>query len=295
MEKFKFDTFILGQISKDTNIDYDGKIVEEFGGAVVHSGFAAANTGHRVGVLPKANTNEVNLQDVFAKAKGVTVFPLHSKTSTSIKNQYHTADRERRTCTAINRIEPYTTAEIPDAASEIYHIAGLMAGDFSGEIIEYVSKKGRVAVDVQCMLRHVEDGSMVFHDWTEKKRYLPFIDFLKTDAAEAQIMTGLEDRAEAARILYSWGAKEIMITHNTEVLIYDGKSIYTEPLRPLNLSGRTGRGDTCFSGYITERLTHDIPHSLRFAAALVSLKMGIPGPFKGARQDVLHFMDQYYK
>ncbi len=295
MAHSKFDTFILGQISKDINIDYDGTLREEFGGAVIYSGFAAANIGHKVGVIPKADTNDVDLRKAFAEAKGTTVFPVHSKNSTSIKNQYHTADRERRTCTAISVIEPYAVAEIPDVESEIFHVAGLMYGDLGGDIIEYVSKKGKVAVDVQCMLRCVENGSMVFHDWADKKKYLPLIDFLKTDAAEAQIMTGLEDRAEAAKILYSWGAKEIMITHNTEVLVYDGIKIYTEPLKPLNLSGRTGRGDTCFSGYITERITNGIEHSLKFAAALVSLKMGIPGPFKGTRNDVFDFIAKYYE
>lgn len=294
MKNIKFDTFILGQISKDINIDYDGKRREEFGGAVVHSGFAAANTGHRVGVLPKADTNDVNLVEVFAEAKGVTVFPVHSKTSTSIRNEYHTPDRERRTCTATSIIEPYKTSEIPDVDSEIYHVAGLMYGDLGGEIIEHVSKMGKVAVDVQCMLRYLENGSMVFHDWAEKKKYLPLITFLKTDAVEAQIMTGLDDRAEAAKVFHSWGAREIMITHNTEVIVYDGKKVYTQPLKPLNLSGRTGRGDTCFSGYITERITNNIEDSLRFSAALVSLKMGIPGPFKGTREEVLDFIKKYY-
>ena len=56
----------------------------------------------------------------------------------------------------------------------------------------------------------------------EKKELLPYIRFLKTDAAEAEILTGLTDRAEAAKVLYGWGAKEILITHNTEVLVYDG-------------------------------------------------------------------------
>ena len=61
--------------------------------------------------------------------------------------------------------------------------------------------------------------------------------------------------------------------HNTEVLVYDGREIYTCPIRARNLSGRTGRGDTTFAGYINERLTADIPTALRFATALVSLKM----------------------
>ena len=91
-------------------------------------------------------------------------------------------------------------------------------------------------------------------------------------------------------MLYEWGAREIMITHNTEVLLYDGKDYYAEPLRPRNLSGRSGRGDTCFASYITERLTQDIPAALRTAAALVSLKMESPGPFLGTRADVAAYI-----
>jgi sugar/nucleoside kinase (ribokinase family) len=115
---------------------------------------------------------------------------------------------------------------------------------------------------------------------------------LKTDAAEAEILTGTSDRAEAAKILYSWGAKEVMITHNSEVMIYDGKEIHICALHPRNLSGRSGRGDTCFSSYITERLTCDIPTALKTAAALVSLKMETPGPFRGNRDDVNAYIEE---
>ncbi|MCK4240436.1 MAG: ribokinase, partial [Candidatus Atribacteria bacterium] len=85
-----------------------------------------------------------------------------------------------------------------------------------------------------------------------------------------------------------------MITHNKEVLIYNGKKYYTCPLKPKNLSGRTGRGDTCFSAYITERLDKDIEDALLFAAALVSLKMERPGPFKGTRDEVEDYIKKYY-
>ena len=64
-------------------------------------------------------------------------------------------------------------------------------------------------------------------------------------------MTGLKDRREAAKLLYSWGAKEVLITHNTEVIAYDGKEIYSCPIRARNLSGRTGRGDTTFAAYLS--------------------------------------------
>jgi sugar/nucleoside kinase (ribokinase family) len=289
-----FDTFILGQPSLDINTDYDGTTVRPIGGAVVYSGFSASGMGHRVAVLPKANPADMDVKALFSKARNVTVFPLDSAHSTSIQNVYHSADRERRTCTAISRIDPYRVEEIPDVDAPIYHIAGLMRGDLGNEIVEFASKKAMAAVDVQCMLRCDENGSMVFHDWAEKREMLPLIRFLKTDAAEAEILTGLADRAKAAKQMYEWGSKEIMITHNTEVLVYDGKEIYTCPLKPRNLSGRTGRGDTCFSGYITERLTSDIPTALLRAAALVSLKMETPGPFMGTRADVEEFIRLFY-
>ncbi len=85
-----------------------------------------------------------------------------------------------------------------------------------------------------------------------------------------------------------------MITHNTEILIFDGKNFYTCPIKSRNLSGRTGRGDTAFFGYINSRIRHEIPESLLFASALVSLKMETLGPLAGTRQDVMNYIESFY-
>jgi sugar/nucleoside kinase (ribokinase family) len=293
----KFDTAIIGQPSLDINTDHTGTTVREIGGAVVYSGYAASSLGHPTCVLPMASEKTVNVFDVFKDAKNVQVIPLSSAYSTSIENIYLSADKERRTCRAVSRIDGYKPESLPEVDAEIYHLAGLMRGDVGDDMVVFAAKKALVAVDVQCLLRCADEktGEMTFHDWQAKKEMLPLIRFLKTDAAEAEIMTGLTNRAEAAKLLYSWGAKEIMITHNTEVLIYDGKEIYTQPLKPRNLSGRSGRGDTTFASYITERLTKGIPESLLTAAALVSLKMEKRGPFMGTRQDVQNYITEFYR
>jgi len=292
-----FDSLIIGQPSLDVNTDCLGHTIYETGGAVVYSGFAAAALGHKVCVLPKANKTDIDTSLLFASAKGIEVHTLESPKSTSIENIYHTADKERRSCRAISRIEGYQPSEIPEINAKIFHLAGLMRGDIGGELIEYAAKKAMAAVDVQCLLRcaDAKSGEMSFHDWEEKLSLLPRIHFLKTDAAEAEILTGSKDRAEAAKMLYDWGAKEIMITHNTEVIVYDGREIYCEPIKSRNLSGRSGRGDTCFSAYITERLTKDIRSALLTAAALVSLKMENPGPFCGNRTDVEAYIREFYR
>lgn len=291
-----YSTLIIGQPSLDINTDHDGHTIRETGGAVFYSGYAAAALGHQVAVLPKAAPDVLDTTEIFAKSPNITVFRIDSPHCTSIENIYHTADKERRTCRAVSRIDPYRAQEIPDIQADIYHLAGLMVGDIGNELIECTSQKAACAVDVQCLLRHAsaETGEMTFSDWADKKKYLPMIRYLKTDAAEAEILTGLTDRREAAKQLYTWGAQEIMITHNTEVLIYDGKGFYTQPIKARNLSGRSGRGDTTFASYINERHTRSIPEALLTSAALVSMKMEAPGPFLGTREDVQCYIDEFY-
>ena len=52
-----------------------------------------------------------------------------------------------------------------------------------------------------------------------------------------------------------------------------------------------GRGDTFFGAYLARRLDHSVEDSLRFAAALTSIKMESTGPFSGSLEDVIERMD----
>ena len=81
---------------------------------------------------------------------------------------------------------------------------------------------------------------------------------------------------------------------NTEVIAYDGKEFCSCPIRARNLSGRTGRGDTTFAAYMTERLHHSMKDALLYATATVSNKMEIPGPYKGTRADVDKYIEEFY-
>ena len=294
MEK-TYDVMVIGPVSIDYNIDYQGNERREIGGAVVASGFAAAGSGVRTAVFCKSNEKDADIKERFEGIQADLYWKSSSSTCFS-RNQYFTADKEKRQCTSLGVCDPFRFEEIPQADTKVYHFAGLVYGDFDGPLFEEAARHGKVALDVQCMLRHVEaDSSMKFHDWEDKEKYLPLMDYFKTDAAEAEIITGLSDRAEAARQLYAWGAKEIVITHNTEVLVYDGKEILTCPIKARNLSGRTGRGDTVFAGYIAARQEgKSVQEALLYCTALVSLKMETPGPYRGTRQDVLDYIKEFY-
>ena len=291
----KYDTLTIGHISLDYNIDYQDNQIIEVGGAVIYSSAAAYAGGYKVAVVTKVAPQDKDRLSAFVIDKD-DIYYIPSSESTSIRNKYHTADKERRTCTCIGQGDSFKIEDIKDFDTEIYHFAGLIYGDFDGEIIKWASKRGKVAVDVQALLRHAnrETGEMYFEDWAEKKEILPYIDYLKTDAAEAEILTGLQDRKEAAKLLHSWGAKEVVITHNTEVLAYDGNNFYTCPIRARNLSGRSGRGDTTFAAYITERQQENMEKALLWATATVSTKMEAPGPYKGKREDIVEYIHMMY-
>ena len=291
-----YDSVIIGHITKDYNIDHLDNTVEMCGGAVLYSSASAYALGHRVAAVTKLNADDSDRLLSLTLPKE-DIYCSFCKKSVVMRNKYFTPDKEKRDSRCLSKATPFTLEDINGIEGKIYHFAGLVNGDFPNELIIECSKKAPVAVDVQGFVRNVdeESGKMFYRDWADKEKMLPYITYLKTDAAEAEILTGTDDRKKAAKILHSLGAKEIVITHNSEVLVYDGSEYYTCPIKSRNLSGRTGRGDTTFAAYITERLQNGIEESLLFATATVSLKMETPGPFKGTRKDVENYISEFYR
>ena len=290
----KYDLMLIGPATRDVNIDYTGKEVHEIGGAVFFCSAAAKAAGANLFASVKIHPDDTDIIEAF-KLDSDHVAILPSETTTLMQNTYFTADRERRKAECLAQSGPITPDQIPEVDCGLYHLAGLLYGDFPNELIVELKKRGKVSADIQGFLRHNEGGLMNFHDWSDKLEYLKYFDFLKTDAAEAEILTGLTDRREAAKQLYAWGAKEILISHNSEMLVYDGKDFFTCPVKARNLSGRSGRGDTTFAAYITERSRADIPEALLWATATVSNKMEAPGPYRGKRADIEAYIAEFYQ
>lgn len=291
-----YESIIIGHISMDNNIDHLGNGALVCGGAVLCSSASAASLGHKVAAITRLARKDFERLNEFTIPND-DLYVIECENSTTMKNVYFTPDKERRATSCLSFGTPFELSDIPeDISADIYHFAGLVFGDFPNDMIKECAKRGKIALDVQACLRHGKKstGEMYFEDWECKKEMLPFISFLKTDAAEAEIMTGTSDRCEAAKMLYEWGAKEVLITHNTEVIAYDGRNVYSCPIRARNLSGRTGRGDTTFAAYINERLTNNIERALLYATAAVSLKMETPGPLKAKREDIENYIKELY-
>lgn len=284
-----YDIALLGPLSLDINVEPDGEEVREIGGAIMYSPYAAVASGAMSIALVKAGLNESEIRSHFHDFKGDLIV-LPAKTTTSIRNVYHDVTHETRRSYGIAQTDSFKLEDLSGIDAKIFHLGGLMYGDFNASFMREIPKKGKLAVDAQCLLRHadLESGDMFFEDWSEKLELLPYIDYFKVDAKEAEILTGSSDREVAARKLHEWGAKEVFISYHKEMTVFDGQTLYTCAYTPKSTAGRTGRGDTVFASYLARRLTDNIADSLLFATGLITLKIPVRGPFRGTAEDVLN-------
>jgi sugar/nucleoside kinase (ribokinase family) len=134
-------------------------------------------------------------------------------------------------------------------------------------------------------------GEVHFEDVPQKKEILNMADFIKLDVTEAKTITGADVLQDQADILESWGSSETILTSSEGVLAQGkGKTSFAK-FTNRTTQGRMGRGDTFMGSYLARRLDHSIESSLRFAAAVTSIKLESTGPFRGSLDDIFARMD----
>lgn len=106
------------------------------------------------------------------------------------------------------------------------------------------------------------------------------MDVLKADIVEAKSLTGEGDIYKAAKKLFDMGPSEIVITHRYGIVVYADGNFFEESFKPNELIGRSGRGDTCIASYMARRLKESPGESIKWSAAVTSLKLEAEGPFK---------------
>lgn len=248
----KCDIISIGHITNDVR-DMMGERAPFVGGAAYFSSVAAARSGARVLVVTKMAEKDRGSVTLLPRV-GVDVRFLPSKATTSMDNIFLSADPDDRKLRLNSAADAFTMADVADLPdSGVYHIAALFKDEVPDEAIAVLARRGKVALDLQAVLRHFVEDDVVFRDWTAKESYLPHAHYIKADSIEIKAICGTEDREAAARTLVAWGGKEIVITRQDEVLAYDGSAFYRAPFDPVRLDGRAGRGDTCFLSYIAAR------------------------------------------
>ena len=282
--RISVDIAVIGHFAKD-KIIFRGEERVSSGGSVYYGAIALRRMGLRVAVVTRLRPDDFGLLGEL-KDEGILVFAQPAEQTSGIENTYFTDDMDRRLCKPLGFAGPFRLEYLPDIQPRTFLVGPIMAGEVDIPLIRALSSKDTVALDAQGFVRVREGDELVFRDWPQKQEGLALVDMLKVDTAEAEVLTGQTDVRQAVRELAAYGPKEIVLTHPQGVLVYAGGECYQALFTPREVRGRTGRGDTCFAAYLGRRLTAGPEEAFRFAAAITSLKLEQPGPFRGSIEDV---------
>jgi sugar/nucleoside kinase (ribokinase family) len=288
-----YDIVFIGHISVDEIRRFNGRTSVETGGAAFYSSMAACMGGLRIAVITRMTGDHHYLFDPL-KARGIDVYVQPSPKTSHLRVVYGSQNPDEREIFQTENAGFFEHDEITfPVKPRLIHLGALTDREFSVEFMTLLKARGfELSVDMQGFVRQVdaESGVIHFRDVPRKKEIIAMAKAVKLDVVEAELLTGTADLSHAARIVEEWGSPETMVTRADGVLVRAEGREYFEPFTNRSNEGRTGRGDTTFGAYLARRLDHSIEESLRFAAAVVSIKMESPGPFKGSMEEVLSRM-----
>jgi len=230
------------------------------------------------------------------RENNIDVLSFASPTSVFFENKYghNMNNRQQR---VLSKANPFTIEQLKPLQAKVFHLGTLLVDDFAPEVVEYLSTKGQVCVDVQGYLREVRDNRVFAVDWKDKLRVLKHTDILKVNEHEIDVLTnGEKDLHQAARIIRKWGVREVLITLGSygSVIYADDKFYEIPGFKPRKVVDATGCGDTYAAGYLYFRaLGADYEEAGRMAAAMCTLKLEHTGPFNKSLDDVKNIVNHY--
>lgn len=289
-----FDFVSIGAYTKDTIVTRAGTR-QVNGGGYSYAAHAARLLDQRVGAVTRLAREDIESTRLLKDA-GVEVMVRESARSTVMRLEYPTANVDERILTVTDVADPFQIEDVAGVRAEAILISASIRGEVSLPVVKTIRERARLlGVDVQGFVRIVtSEGKLAYQGWPEMSEVLSLVDVLKTDAVEAEFLTGQTDMRVAARRLAAYGPKEIVLTHRDGLLVLANGEYFEQPFRPVELRGRSGRGDTCVGSYLSGRLRATPEQSTRWAAALTSLKLEAEGPIRRTRADVEELMRRQY-
>jgi sugar/nucleoside kinase (ribokinase family) len=288
-----YDIVCIGNYTKDTIISPKGVQFVD-GGAVNYAAHAAARLGYKVAVVTRLSREDVRVVEKFA-VSGVDCFSTFTPQSTLMKLDYPTANPDVRHLTVAATAGAITIDEVEGIHAKAAVVGTSLRGEVNLDVIKTLRKKDfLVAADMQGFVRVLRGEELVYEPWEEMEITLSYLDILKSDAVEAEFLTGESDIHKAAHIFAQMGPKEIVLTHKDGLLVFAEGQFYEVGFYPQRLDGRSGRGDTCLGSYVASRLDKSPADACIWAAAVTSLKMEDLGPFNRSMGDVEMLIRERY-
>lgn len=274
-----YDLCCIGHLTHD-KIVTSGHTVHMAGGTSFYFSHAVKQFSLRYHLVTSLASEDFVFTDEL-KTAGIGITVLPSKHTVYFENIY-AGNNDDRKQNVLHKADPFKVQDLQPVQSKYFHLGPLLANDIPIELITDLSERSIVSLDVQGYLRKVINNKIIAIDWKDKQKALPYISILKASETESQTLTGDTNMETAAKRLFDWGVKEVVITFGSKgSLIYDGKQLYSIPAcKPSITKDVTGCGDTYMAGYLYQRIKGtDIAYAGAFGAAMATIKIAASGPF----------------
>lgn len=289
-----YDIIFAGNYTKDTIITPDGTCHAD-GGGMNYAANAGARLGIKAAVVTRLAREDAHVVNAI-RSEGIDCYPFYSPASTLMTLEYKTRNVDKRNL-YVKAVGGTIRAEhLNGLEAKAITVSPSIRGEVEPEFFEALRKRDGVilAADVQGFVRVLRGEALVYEPWEDMGRVLRNLDILKSDAVEAQFLTGETDIEKAAKFYADLGAKEIVLTHSEGVLIHADGKFHHYQFHSRSQSGRSGRGDTCLGSYVSMRLRLPPVEAGKWAAAATSLKVERPGPFDHPLDEVETFIRLHY-
>ncbi len=288
-----YDVLYIGNYTKDTIISPAGtKYVD--GGAVNYAAHAAAGLGFSVAVVTRLAKEDNHVVEKLFQA-GIDCYPTYTPQSTLMTLEYPTSDPDIRKLSVSATAGTISAGDVEEINAKAAVIGSSLRGEVGMDVIEKLREKNMlVAADMQGFVRVLRGVELNYEPWDEMQSTLAHVDVVKSDAVEAEFLTGETDIFKAARFYADMGPREIVLTHKDGMLIFADGKFHEMGFYPVRLDGRSGRGDTCIGTYVAKRLSMPPREAGIWAAAVTSLKMENLGPFNRSIHEVESLINSRY-
>lgn len=287
-----YDIVFVGHMATGTIVPFEGPSFVEKGSPVLFASIAASRVGKKIAAVTRISEREEQLLEPMRTA-GVNLF-LKPGEIAEYRVVFPTPSLDQRKPFLVKAGDDVTIDDMPDFEPCLVHMCCIGPHESQLQLMRSLKARGfRLSVDMQNFVLQAdkETGAVHLQDVPEKKEILRMSDFVKLDAAEAQTLTGVGDLQVQADMLEDWGNSEILITSSEGALVRSNGETAFSRFTNKSARGRMGRGDTVMGSYLARRMDHSAEESIRFAAALTSIKMETGGPFTGTVQDVIARMN----
>jgi sugar/nucleoside kinase (ribokinase family) len=253
------------------------RIIKSIGGPPCYAGLICARHGNEVSVVTKVGSDFPDEQTIWLSRNGIVLSSKHMSREKQTTRFSIKVYNDKRELTLLSRCSDPTEDQIErndfDAS-----IVSPVAGEIGEKILSRISKiSGFVFLDPQGFVRSFDRSGRVFMKHPSKINFIQNVTALKTDAEEAEALTGKKGYMDVFQYFYNRGVKKAVITNGAEpCYVMDGNRIYRVEVPKARVVDTTGAGDILSGAVTTCYLkSRDFLWSVCFGVAASSLSLNL--------------------